>query len=156
MVRTMSTDDYDPRIVQALGAAAIRLWSDLPREIQEKVFEAAVALGHRGEQDENLREQMAKFLHDHHPRTAHPEGRDHHDSKDQYLNIETKELYTSANGDVWYIARDSQTGRVFVRHQANARSGAHTTDTDVREFLERPGESPEKQALVRMGGRYFD
>jgi hypothetical protein len=28
-------------------------------------------LGHQGEQDESLREQLAKFLHDHHERTAH-------------------------------------------------------------------------------------
>jgi hypothetical protein len=152
----MSTENYDPRIVQALGTAAIHLWSDLPREIQEKVFETAVALGHRGERDENLREQMAKFLHDHHPRTAHPAVSERDDSNVQYLNIETKELYTSANGDVWYIARDTQTGRVFVRHRANAKSGGHTTDTDVKEFLKRPGEPPEKQALVRMAGHYFD
>jgi hypothetical protein len=156
MVRTMSTENYDPRIVQALGTAAIHLWSELPREIQEKVFETAVALGHRGEQDESLREQMAKFLHDHHPRTAHPEGSERNNSKDQYRNIETKELYTSANGDVWYIARNRQTGRVFVRHQANVNSGGQTTDTDVKEFLKRPGEPPEKQALARMAGRYFD
>jgi hypothetical protein len=152
----MSTENYDPRIVHALGTAAIRLWSDLPRDIQEKVFETAVALGHRGEQDENLREEMAKFLHDHHPRTAHPELREHHNPTDRHLNIEIKQLYTSANGDVWYIARDTQTGRVFVRHQPNARSGGHTTDTDVKEFLRRPGEPPEKQALVRMAGHYFD
>lgn len=70
----MNTDQHDPRIVEALGTAVIQLWSDLPREIQEKVFETAVALGHRREQDENLREQMAKYLHDHHDRTAHRGG----------------------------------------------------------------------------------
>jgi hypothetical protein len=37
--------------------------------IQEKLFEHAVVAGHRGERDESLREQLAKFLHDHHPRT---------------------------------------------------------------------------------------
>jgi len=29
----------------------------------------AVVIGHRGERDEALREQLAKFLHDHHART---------------------------------------------------------------------------------------
>jgi hypothetical protein len=29
-------------------------------------------LGHRGERDESLREQLAKFLHDHHARTHAP------------------------------------------------------------------------------------
>jgi hypothetical protein len=33
------------------------------------LFERAVVLGHKGERDESLREQLAKFLHDHHPRT---------------------------------------------------------------------------------------
>jgi hypothetical protein len=33
------------------------------------LFERAVVLGHKGERDESLREQLAKFLHDHHART---------------------------------------------------------------------------------------
>ena len=52
-----------------LGAAALDLWSNLPQELQESLFERAVVLGHKGERDESLREQLAKFLHDHHPRT---------------------------------------------------------------------------------------
>jgi hypothetical protein len=70
----MNAETYDPRIVQALGTAAIQLWSDLPRETQEQLFERAVAVGHHSEKDESLREQMAKFLHDHHKRTLHNEG----------------------------------------------------------------------------------
>ena len=69
----MVTSDNDQRIVEALGAAVVRLWSGLPRDLQETLFEAAVTLGHKNEQDESLREQMAKFLHDHHPRTTHPD-----------------------------------------------------------------------------------
>jgi hypothetical protein len=52
-----------------LGAAALDLWSNLPQELQESLFERAVVLGHKGERDESLREQLAKFLYDHHPRT---------------------------------------------------------------------------------------
>jgi hypothetical protein len=33
------------------------------------LFERAIVLGHKGERDESLREQLAKFLHDHHART---------------------------------------------------------------------------------------
>jgi hypothetical protein len=58
------------RFSSVLGAAAIALWSDLPRPIQEQLFERAVVLGHRDERDEMLREQLAKFLHDHHKRTT--------------------------------------------------------------------------------------
>ena len=49
-----------------LGRAALRLWSDLPRGVQEKLFETAVPL------DPVIRNRLAIFLHDRHPRTAHP------------------------------------------------------------------------------------
>jgi len=49
-----------------LGHAALRLWSELPREVQEKLFETAVPL------DPSIRNRLAIFLHDRHPRTAHP------------------------------------------------------------------------------------
>jgi hypothetical protein len=59
------------RYFLVLGAAALELWSDFPQELQESIFERAVVLGHKSERDESLREQLAKFLHDHHPRTVH-------------------------------------------------------------------------------------
>jgi hypothetical protein len=49
-----------------LGQAALRLWSDLPRDVQERLFETAVPL------DQPVRNRLAIFLHDHHPKTAHP------------------------------------------------------------------------------------
>jgi hypothetical protein len=51
---------------QLLGHAALRLWSELPREVQEKLFETAVPL------DPVIRNRLAIFLHDRHLRTAHP------------------------------------------------------------------------------------
>ncbi len=57
------------RYFLALGEAAADLWSHLPQELQQTLFERAIVLGHRGERDESLREQLAKFLHDHHDRT---------------------------------------------------------------------------------------
>jgi hypothetical protein len=62
--------DQSDRLSRVLGAAAISLWGDLPQSVQELLFERAVVLGHRDERDEMLREQLAKFLHDHHKRTA--------------------------------------------------------------------------------------
>ncbi len=53
----------------ALGAAVIKAWGRLPQDIQHVIFEEAVSAGHRGERDESLREQLAVFLHDRHPRT---------------------------------------------------------------------------------------
>jgi hypothetical protein len=57
------------RYLTVLGAAAADLWSNLPQELQQSLFERAVVLGHKSERDESLREQLAKFLHDHHART---------------------------------------------------------------------------------------
>lgn len=67
-------DDLE-RLYAVLGEAVVETWSDLPRELQERLFERAVVLGHHSERDEALRQQLARFLHEHHPRTAHPDGR---------------------------------------------------------------------------------
>jgi hypothetical protein len=61
----MSTEDYELRFSQILGAAVISCWSDLPHGVQQKLFEEAIMLGHRGERDESLREELARFLHEH-------------------------------------------------------------------------------------------
>ena len=65
-------NDDDARYFLVLGTAAADLWSELPQELQHRVFERAVVLGHQGEADESLREQLAKFLHEHHVRTHSP------------------------------------------------------------------------------------
>jgi hypothetical protein len=62
-------NDTAARYFLVLGAAAADLWSELPQELQHLLFERAVTLGHQGEHDESLREQLAKFLHEHHTRT---------------------------------------------------------------------------------------
>ena len=54
------------RFGHLVGQAVLRLWPDLPRDLQESVFEAAVG------KDENLRRDLAIYLHPQHPRTAHP------------------------------------------------------------------------------------
>jgi len=63
--------EAERRFAQLLGAAAIHLWAELPRGAQEKLFEHAVVIGHQGVRDESLRELLAQFLHDRHPRTGH-------------------------------------------------------------------------------------
>lgn len=63
--------EQNDRFSTIIGAAAIKLWSDLPQEVQQQLFEEAVVTGHRGERDESLREELALFLHEHHKRTAH-------------------------------------------------------------------------------------
>ena len=68
--KTAVLNRSDDRFARVLGWAVIDLWADLPHGIQEHLFERAVILGHQGEQDEMLREQLAKFLHDRHKRTV--------------------------------------------------------------------------------------
>jgi hypothetical protein len=63
--------NHDSRFALALGQAVISAWGDLPQEIQQQLFEGAVVAGHHSERDESLREQLAVFLHEHHPRTDH-------------------------------------------------------------------------------------
>src|SRR5262245_29146009 len=66
----MAENDNPERFARVLGEAAIDLWSELPQEWQQQLFERAVRLGHKTERDESLREQLAAFLHDHHERTV--------------------------------------------------------------------------------------
>ena len=76
-----------------------------------------------------------------------------------FVTITTKDFYRSSNGDRWQFIRDIDSGRSIVRHEPNLSSGGRTTDTDVEEFLNRTGSSPENLALralldaqSRMGG----
>ncbi len=58
--------DTDDRFASLLGRAAMAVWGDMPRDIQEALFEAAME-GHESE-----REPLARLLPDRHPRTMHP------------------------------------------------------------------------------------
>lgn len=57
---------------EALGSAVVALWTQLPEAIQEKLFEQAVVAGHCSERDESLRQELARYLHNHNARTSHP------------------------------------------------------------------------------------
>lgn len=56
----------DERFANLLGRAAIDVWGDMPRDVQEALFETAM----KGRDAD--RESLARLLHDRHPRTAHP------------------------------------------------------------------------------------
>jgi hypothetical protein len=55
----------EDRFARLLGHGALKVWSDLPREAQERLFAAAV-------DDSVIATSLAIFLHDRHPKTAHP------------------------------------------------------------------------------------
>jgi hypothetical protein len=66
--------------------------------------------------------------------------------------VRTREIYRSANGDRWLLARDPDTGRVFVRHEPNLPSGGQGADIEIGAFLIAAGNGPEKQELLRLIG----
>jgi hypothetical protein len=70
------------------------------------------------------------------------------------MSVETRELYSSANGDRWFLAHETVTRRVFIKHEANVPSGGQATDIDIGEFLRRGGQGPEHQALLRLIGTF--
>ena len=69
------------------------------------------------------------------------------------MAITAKDIYRSSNGDRWQLIRDTASGRSFVRHEPNLSSGGRTTDTEVEEFLNRTGSSPENLALRALLGK---
>ena len=71
------------------------------------------------------------------------------------MALRTKELYHSSNGDRWYLARELDTGQVFVKHQANLSSGGHVADIEVGVFLSQ-GKGPEQQELLQLIGTLVD
>jgi hypothetical protein len=71
------------------------------------------------------------------------------------MPIATRDLYRSATGDRWQLVRDD-TGRVFVRHEANLPSGGTVTEAEIGEFLSGSGLGPEKQELLRLIGSLAD
>lgn len=71
------------------------------------------------------------------------------------MPIDKLELYRSPNGDRWSLARDAESERVFVRHEANLPSGGRVTELEVSAFLA-AGRGPEQQELLRLIGTLVD
>src|SRR5262249_1168210 len=55
------------QLTRALGEAVIRIWSNLPQDVQLHLFQEAVT-----SQGESIRAQLAVFLRDKDPRTSDP------------------------------------------------------------------------------------
>ena len=68
------------------------------------------------------------------------------------MAVRIREIYCSANGDRWLLARDPDTGRVFVRHEPNLPSCGQVADIEIGAFLIGAGSGPEKQELLRLIG----
>lgn len=57
--------EVSERLSRALGEAVIRMWGDLPHDLQYRLFEEAVVSA-----STRMRPQLAVLLHDKHPRTS--------------------------------------------------------------------------------------
>jgi hypothetical protein len=68
------------------------------------------------------------------------------------MTTQRRELYHSPNGDRWFLARDSESREVFVRHEANPASGGQSTHIEIGAFLSRVDRGPEHQELLRLIG----
>ena len=68
------------------------------------------------------------------------------------MSLKQRELYSSPNGDRWYLVYDSRSRQVFVRHQANAPSGGQTSNIEIGEFLTRSHHGPEHEELLKLIG----
>ena len=66
------------------------------------------------------------------------------------MAVETRELYSSPNGDRWFLGRDAATGEVFVRHEPDPPSGGR------RSHIEQGARNPEHQALLRLIGTLIE
>jgi hypothetical protein len=63
-------------------------------------------------------------------------------------------LYSSSNGDRWYLIRD-ESGHVFIRHEANAESGGNIAHIELSAFLQSGG-GPEHREFMRLIGTLVD
>lgn len=72
------------------------------------------------------------------------------------MSIQTREIYASQNGDRWYLARDPETGRAFVRHEPNAPSGGAIVHIEIGEFLVEDRGGPEHGELMRLIASLID
>jgi hypothetical protein len=56
--------EQEQHVLRCLGGAVLMQWNDLPTSIQRVLFETAASLS-KEDQTLALREQIARFLHDH-------------------------------------------------------------------------------------------
>ena len=72
------------------------------------------------------------------------------------MPIDKRELYSSPNGDKWFLVCDRASGNIFIRHEPNVPSGGRMTEIDIGAFLSRGERNPEHQALLRLIGTLLD
>ena len=67
------------------------------------------------------------------------------------MPVESRELYSSSNGDRWLLVHEPRSGRVFVNHEPNVASGDDSSLIEVGEFLMQ-NHGPQHNELLRLIG----
>jgi hypothetical protein len=68
------------------------------------------------------------------------------------MPLQARELYGSANGDRWWLTRDSNRGGIFVRHEPNLPPGGRISESRSGSSSAHDGSGPEYQELMRLIG----
>jgi hypothetical protein len=63
--------------------------------------------------------------------------------------INTREFYSSSNGDKWFLRHDHDEDHTYVKRVANSASGGHQTNYELYDFLHGP-RTPERAALIKL------
>lgn len=71
------------------------------------------------------------------------------------MTTQRRRLYTSSNGDKWYLCRE-RSGGVVVSHEPNAASGGQTSQIALSDFLAKQNQGPEHQALRQLIAELVD
>jgi hypothetical protein len=61
----LSSVDMREKAIRRMGEAVVRVWSELPKDVQHQLFEAAVGPG-----EDEVRAELARFLREMHVRTT--------------------------------------------------------------------------------------
>jgi hypothetical protein len=71
------------------------------------------------------------------------------------MRLAKRLLYSSPNGDRWFLVRDPN-GRISILHEPNAASGGQASDSEIGMFLIGGRSGPEHQELRRLIGTLVD
>ena len=72
------------------------------------------------------------------------------------MAIAKRRLYLIPGGDRWQLVSDTETGRIFIAHEANQSSGGRVTEIEIGDFLGAGARGPEHQELLRLIGTLVD
>ena len=71
------------------------------------------------------------------------------------MSTQRRKLYTSPNGDSWYLCRE-RSGSIVVAHEPNLSSGGRSSQVELGTFLAKGNKGPEHQALLQLIGELVD